>query len=106
MVGKGNGKIKNSQATAYQYRTERPVLLAQVMGKAGKQGPAAKPNGYPSGFVNPFIINGIFYKKSDAEDKDGNANFVRQVFTNEFFEIGIVAYPLVVKRFLYCWGRY
>ena len=60
-------------------------------------------NENPADFIDPILIDSILDKKSDPEDQYSDSNFVRQVFSNKFFEVRISFEEARLFRFGNLW---
>ncbi len=96
---KGYGKITHCQPAARHHRAKSMVLAAQPVRNANENATANHTDGNPANGANPFVVYGKFYKISNGQYQDGDADFIDQVFPDEFFKIRIA----LEKRRLFGW---
>jgi hypothetical protein len=54
---------------------------------SNQDAPAQQPDTYPPDRPDPIIVDGIFYKKADGQNKNGDPYLADQVLTDKFFPI-------------------
>src|SRR6266540_1837549 len=99
MKCKCNGEIKYRKTTTYQHRTKRSVTFSQPVCNANQNKSAHKPDTNTTNFIYPVLINCIFYKKSNPQNKYCYTNFVDEIFPNKFFYIRAIAQPFLKPAF-------
>src|SRR5690606_1281177 len=62
------------------------------MGYTKQYGTTKDTYPYTGWFVDPVLVDGILDKEADTQYQDDDTDFVDEVFSDEFFEIGIVAF--------------
>src|SRR5579862_2141160 len=95
MKCKRNREIKNSEAAANEHRTERMIISTKAVSQPDKDDTTKNADTDPSDFVDPLLVDRIFYEKGDTQYQNGNPDFVDQIFADEFFNIRIFQQPFL-----------
>src|SRR5690606_29629065 len=82
-------EVKYGYAATNEHGAECSEFLSHEMCNSDQRSSAKYSYQYATIDTDPVLINGVLNKVSDAKNEDCDTNFVRKIFADKLFQIGV-----------------